>query len=108
MDADIQKRIRAHLVAFAAILVLTFVAAGTVLAGVSNVYLVGGIAALQAAIILTAMMHARADGIWVRGVLFFAALFVVTLLGLTLLGQRSTIVGTEHIQPAAAVDVEAH
>ncbi len=108
MDAaDIQKRMRAHLLAFAAILALALTAAGLAMTGLANGYLIFAIAAVQAAILLTAMMHARAEGPWVRGVLFFAALFVVALVGLMALSHRSTIVGTERIQPAPA-QPEAH
>ena len=104
MDAaDIQKRMRTNLIAFAAILLLALAAAGTVLAGVSNGYLILAIAAAQGTIILTAMMHARAEGPWIRGVLIFAGLFVAALLGLTALAHHSTIVGTESIQPAPAI-----
>ena len=103
MDAaDIQKRMRAHLIAFGAILVLALVAAGTVLAGISNGYLILAIATVQGLIILTAMMHARADGLWVRGMLFFAAVFVAALFGVLALAHSSTIVGTEKIVPLPA------
>ncbi len=112
MDAaDIQKRIRAHLIAFGAVLMLALAATGLTLAGVSNLYLIAAIVAVQATIILTALMHARADGPWVRGTLFFAALFVAVLLGLSMLGARSTIQGTEHTHetPAAeSAEAEAH
>jgi len=108
MDAaDIRQRMRAHLIAFGAILLLALGAAGLVLAGVSNVYMVLAIAAVQATIILTAMMHARADGPWVRGMLFFAAFFVATLLGLTALGLRSTIDGTEFTEATPAAEAAA-
>ncbi len=109
MDAaDIQQRMRAHLIAFGAILLLALAAAGMVLAGVSNVYLIVAIAAVQATIILTSLMHARADGPWVRGTLFFAALFVAVLLGLTMLGLRSTIDGTQRTGDVPAASEEAH
>jgi len=109
--AEIQNRTRAHLIAFAAVLAMALVAGGLAMAGVSNVDLVLAIAAVQGVIVLTAMMHARSDGPWVRGVLFFAALFVAVLFGALVLGHRSTITGTERLNsaPAAvAADSEAH
>lgn len=113
---DIRKRTRSHLIAFAAILVLALVAAAPFLLAnqtnsylVVNPYFILSIAVTQAAIILTAMMHARAEGPWVRGTLAFAAIFVAVMLGLFLLGKSSTIEGTQvlNVAPAAAHE-EAH
>lgn len=112
MDAaEIQKRMRAHWVAFGAMVVLALLASGTVVAGKSSGNIIFAITLAQAAIILVGMMHARTEGLWVRGVLLFAAFFVAALVGLMALGHSSTIVGTERIQSAPAtapVEMEAH
>ena len=119
MDAaDIQKRTRAHLVAFTAILVLAlittvpyFLPSQSNIHDVIDPYALLAIVTIQVAIVLFAMMRVRAEGLWVRGVFFFAVLFVAALLGLTALGHRSTIIGTERIQPAPAIapaDAETH
>lgn len=94
---EARKRMRTHLIAFGAILVLAMLAAGTVLTGRPNPAAVLAIAAVQVAVVLVAMMHAPKDGRWVRGLLAFCALFVVALAGLTLLGLKDTIEGTEHV-----------
>ncbi len=103
--ADIRKRTRSHLIAFAAILGLALAAAATSFTGTASPTIVLGIAAVQAAIVLFAMMHARADGPWVRGTLAFAAIFVALMLGLFLLGKSSTIEGTQVLN---AAQEEAH
>lgn len=111
MDAaDIQKHMRGHLIAFVAILVLSLVAAASVYFGAFGLSGALAIAGVQVLIISNRMMHAFKDGPWVRGVLFFAALFVVVLLGLTSLGLRSTIEGTEHFSTPVAEPAgeEAH
>lgn len=111
MDAaDIRKRTRSHLLAFAAILLLALGAASTSFFGTPNPTAVLGIAAVQAAIVLLAMMHMRADGPWVRGTLLFAAIFVAAMLALFSLGKHSTIHGTEVLAPASApaAKSEAH
>lgn len=105
MDAaDIQKQMRGHLIAFIAILVLSLVAAASVYFGAFGLSGALAIAGVQVLIIANRMMHAFKDGPWVRGVLFFAALFVVALLGLTILGSRSTIDGTQRIEQAPATE----
>lgn len=110
MDAaDIRSRTRSHLIAFAIVLVLALTAAGVSMAGIAGPAIVIGIAAVQAAVVLIGMMHAPAEGAWVRGTLAFAAFFVTTMLVLFVLGHHSTIVGTEvlHAAPSAAAE-EAH
>jgi heme/copper-type cytochrome/quinol oxidase subunit 4 len=108
-SADIRKRTRTHLIAFAAILVLALAAASTAFLGATSPAAVLGIAAIQAGVVLTAMMHARAEGPWVRGVLVFAAFFVAAMLGLFSLGKRSTIEGTQVLTATPAVaQEEAH
>ncbi len=108
MDAaEIQKHMRGHLIAFIAILVLSLVAAASVYFGALGLSGALAIAGVQVLIIGNRMMHAFKDGPWVRGVLFFAALFVVALLGLSALGLHSTIEGTERFAtPTAEPAVE--
>lgn len=108
MDAaEIQKRTRGHLIAFGAILVLALAAAGSVMAGVSSLFLIGGIACVQVLVVLFAMMHANADGFWVKTSLVSAAFLVVALVGLMILGHRSRIVGSEQIRPVPAPAAQA-
>ena len=101
---DVRKRMRAHIIAFASILALAMMSAGTVLAGEANVAAVLAIAAVQVLIVLFAMMHAAKDGPWVRWTLALCVVFVTAMAGLTLLGLHDPIDGTEHVvvAPAAA------
>jgi heme/copper-type cytochrome/quinol oxidase subunit 4 len=98
---EIRKRMRSHLIAFIAILLLSLMAAGTVLAGETNRSAVLAIAAVQALIVLAAMMHAHREGPWVRGLIAFCALFVAALAGILYLGYHDTIDGTEHVGMSA-------
>jgi heme/copper-type cytochrome/quinol oxidase subunit 4 len=98
---EARKRMRSHAVAFGAILLLALTAPATVLTGRSNPAIVMVIAAVQVFVVLAAMMHAPKDGPWVRGLLAFCALFVAALAGLTLLGLKDTVAGTEKVVVSA-------
>jgi len=103
---DIRKRMRAHMVAFAVILALALMAAGTVMAGSATPVAVMAIAAVQALVVLFAMMHAGKEGAWVKWLLAFCAFFVAALAFITYHAYRDTIDGTEHvvITPAQAAE----
>jgi len=104
---DVRKRIRAHMVAFAVILALAMLAAGTVMAGSATPAAVMSIAAVQALVVLFAMMHAGNEGPWVRWLLVFCAFFVALLGSITYHAYQDTIHGTEHVVIAPAEAAES-
>lgn len=94
---DVQKQVRTHLAVFFAVLVLAIMAGVSVIAGTSSIPAVLGIAAVQVLLILYFLMHVRTDGVWIRGLLLFCALFVAVLIGLQVLGIHDRIDGTQDI-----------
>jgi heme/copper-type cytochrome/quinol oxidase subunit 4 len=111
MDAaDIQRRIRAHFIAFIAILGMSLLAAASVYFERLSLPGVLAIAAVQVLIIANRMMHVYKEGPWVRGVFLFAILSVVGFIATIMVGQRSTIDGTEHTETAVVAEPteEAH
>lgn len=99
---DVKKQVRTHLTVFAAVLILAVMAGISVIAGTSSIPAVLAIAAVEVALVLGFLMHARTEGPWVKSLILFCALFVGSLIALKLLGHYDRIEGTEDIVVEAA------
>lgn len=104
-NENVQAQVRGHLRVFVGLLVLTLVGVGaTLILDGAPIFLVMGIAAVQATLILTFLMHLKGEGKTVKWLLAFSGFFVAMLLALIILAATDTIDGTESLVAVPVVD----
>ncbi len=102
---NIQQQVKAHQKIYVALLVLTLVSAGSVMAGVSagtTIILVLAVAAVQGLLILLNLMHLKEEQRAMKGLMALCAFFIVFLLVTTSIAYRDTIAGTDKLEQPAA------
>jgi heme/copper-type cytochrome/quinol oxidase subunit 4 len=107
---NIEQQVKAHQKIYVALIVLTLVSAGSVMAGMSagaTIILVLVVAAVQGLLIVFNLMHLKQEQSAMKGLMALCAFFIVFLLVTTSIAFRDTIAGTNKLeQPAAQSDHE--
>jgi len=106
---NVKQQVQGHLRILAALLVLALVSGLTsMVSDAPLIAVVMAVAAVQGALILVFLMHAKGEGPLIQSLLAFSAFFLIILFLFTQLGLSDTIEGTESLAaPAAHSDAGA-
>ncbi len=105
---NVKRQVQSQLQIFAALLVLVIVSATvTMLSDAPAIAVVMAVAAIQGALILAFLMHAKGEGPLIQSLLAFSAFFLIVLFLFTQLGLSDTIEGTESLAAPAAISETA-
>jgi len=112
-NENIEQQVKAHQKIYAALLILTLVSAGAVMAGLSAgaaIVLVMTVATVQGFLIAFNLMHLKKERSAMKGLFALCIFFIAFLLVATMVAQRDTIAGTDKLEytPAPATQAEEH